>query len=349
MDKILSKIITRRMLVIGLIVFFLALAGSAVLIRKVYMDNLGPVSNNPAGIVFTVEPGATASEIADGLKAKNLVRNDWAFEWYVRTNHLIDEIKAGTYLLNRTQSVGEITDILVEGQVATDLVTILPERRLDQIRNDLIKAGFAENEVDKALDARQYSNHPALTDKPRSASLEGYLYPESFQKTAETTPKQIIKLSLDEMQARLTPEIRQAFSEQGLTLHQAITLASLVEREVSGNNPADRPQVAQVFLKRYRNGMLLQSDASAQYGAAIAGRKPSLGYDSVYNTYLYEGLPPGPISNVTDSSLRAVAFPAQTDWLYFVSGDDGQTYFSKTLEKHNELVRKYCKKLCQGF
>jgi UPF0755 protein len=92
--------------------------------------------------------------------------------------------------------------------------------------------------------------------------------------------------------------------------------------------------------------MLLQSDPTAFYGAAKDGQEPSLRHDSPYNTYLYKGLPPGPISNVSESSLRAVAFPAQTDWLYFVAGDDGKTHFSKTLEKHNELTRKYCKKLC---
>jgi UPF0755 protein len=148
------------------------------------------------------------------------------------------------------------------------------------------------------------------------------------------------------MQLQLTPEIRQAISEKGLTLHQAATLASIIEKEVSDSDQYDRPQAAQVFLKRYKDGMLLQSDPTAIYGALRDGKKPSLSYDSPYNTYLYAGLPPGPISNVSASSLKAVAFPAQTDWLYFVAGDDGKTYFSKTLEKHNELIEKHCKELC---
>jgi UPF0755 protein len=349
MDKLLINITTKKALLIGLAIFFVALVGSAVLIHRTYTGNLKPVSSNSRGIAYTVAPGDTTSEIADGLKSKDLIRSDWAFEWYVRNHQLYDQIKAGTYLLNQSQSVEEITQILVDGRVATDLVTILPARRLGQIRQDLINAGFKAGEVDKALKAEKYSSHPALTDKPRGASLEGYLYPESFQKTAETTPGQIIELSLDEMQSYLTPELRQAFSEQGLTLHQAITLASIIEKEVSDKyDPADRPQVAQVFLKRYRSQTLLQSDPTAFYGAVRDGKKPSLGHDSPYNTYLHVGLPPGPISNVSKSSLRAVAFPAQTDWLYFVAGDDGTTYFSKSLEKHEELTRQHCKKLCGG-
>lgn len=349
MDKVLSKIITKRTLLISVGVFIALLVVSAMFVRQVYVDNLRPVGGDKAGIAYTVNPGDTWNETAEGLESKGLIRNDWAFKWYVRNNYSTDDIKAGTYLLNQSQSIQEITDILAEGKVAADLVTILPGRSIDQIEEDLVKAGFRRGDVAKALDVRNYASHPALTDKPRGASLEGYLYPESFQKTADTTPTQIIKLSLDEMQSRLTPEIRQAVSQQGLTLHQAITLASIIEKEVDDDDPADRPQVAQVFLKRYRSDMLLQSNPTVIYGARQDDKTPSLSYDSRYNTYLYRGLPIGPISNISASSLRAVAFPAQTDWLYFVAGDDGKTYFSKTLEQHNELVQKHCKKLCQNL
>src|SRR5690606_18816245 len=123
------------------------------------------------------------------------------------------------------------------------------------------------------------------------------------------------------------PEMREAFSAQGLSVYRAITLASIVEKEVP--LPEDRAQVAQVFLKRLNSNVKLQSDATAKYGAVLDGKDPSasqyLTYPSAYNTYENAGLPPGPISNVTESSLRAVAYPAKTDWLYFVSGDDKKT------------------------
>jgi UPF0755 protein len=326
------------------VAFTVLLALSAIVVHRSYQSNLKPVSNTETTHVVTIQNGATVAEIADTLKSKGVIRSDWAFEWYIRNNQLREDLKAGTYVLQEKQSVSEIVDVLVKGKIATDLVTILPAKRLSQIRDGLIKAGYGEQEVNEALDPKQYAGHPALTDKPEQASLEGYLYPESFQKTGETTAKDIIRLSLDEMQLRLTPEIRQAISKQGLTLHQGIIMASIIEQEVSAGQ--DRPQVAQVFLKRYRQGMQLGSDVTAFYGAIINNKEPSVGYDSPYNTRMHTGLPPGPISNVSDSSLKAIAFPAETDWTFFVAGDDGKTYFSKTLEEHQELTRKHCTKLC---
>jgi UPF0755 protein len=199
--------------------------------------------------------------------------------------------------------------------------------------------------VDKALYPAQYADHPALADKPTNASLEGYLYPDSYQKTADTKPETIIRASLDEMQKHLTPELRAAMSKQGLTVHEGVVLASIVEQEVS--KKADKPTVAQVFLLRLKKGMPLGSDVTAFYGSIKAGQAPSVSYDSPYNTRLHPGLPPGPISNVSQASLEAVANPAGSDYLYFVAGDDGNTYFSHTNEEHEALTKQYCKKLCQ--
>jgi UPF0755 protein len=112
MDKILSQFNTKKWLAVGLAIFVVALVSSAVLIRKTYLDNLSPVGGDKNGIVYTVQPGSTTSEVADGLEAKGLIRSDWAFEWYVRNHELRDQIKAGTYLLNKSQGVEEIVDSL---------------------------------------------------------------------------------------------------------------------------------------------------------------------------------------------------------------------------------------------
>ncbi len=312
----------------------LVMVASAVVVRKAYESNLKPLSSSNEGIVITVKPGSAPGQIAEQLKQKGVIKSDWALEWYVRNNNLRDKLKAGTYLFKPSQSVPEIVDQLADGKIATDLVTILPAKRIDQIKAEFVKGGFSQQEVDAALDPAQYESHPALTDKPKGASLEGYLYPESFQKDANTTVSKIIKSSLDEMHQYLTPEIREGFNKQGLTVHQGVIMASIVEGEVS--NDSDRATVAQVFLKRYKTGMPFQSNATDGYAKI----------NPAYDTYKISGLPPGPISNVTQSSLKAVAFPAQTDWLYFVSGDDGKTHFSKTLEEHQALIEKYCKKLC---
>lgn len=307
---------------------------TAVLVRKSYNENLKPLSSNSKSQVITIKPGSTASEIAQTLKSKNVIKSDWAFEWYVRTQNVRDDLKAGTYVVDQNQSVQQIVDIIISGVVATDLITILPGKSLDVTKADFVKAGFSNEEVEKALEPSQYAKHPALRDKPKEATLEGYIYPETFKKTAETTLKEIITLSLDEMDRVLTNEIRQAISKQGMTVHEAVILASIVEGEVTTQE--ERNQAAQVFLKRLKEGIKLESNATDDY----AKKNPA------YDTYKIDALPPGPISNFTDSAIKAVAFPSKTDWMYFVSGDNGQTHFSKTLEEHEANIQKYCTTLC---
>lgn len=334
---------SRRLLLTAASLLVVFIAG-VVVVRYMYDTNLQPVSNSKEEKIVIVPRGALVPEIAAELKKSGLIRQEWAFERYVRNKSLGTRIQAGTYKFTPSHSVQEIVQQLAEGKVAVDLVTILPGQRLDQIRQAFIDAKFDAMAVDAALDPAQYRDSPALADKPASASLEGFLYAESYQKDATTDPKVIIRQSLREMETRLTPQIRAAFARQGLSVYQGVTLASIVEREVSA--PGDRAQAAQVFHKRLKSDLPLQSDVTAIFGAVMDGQKPSVTYESLYNTYNHKGLPPGPISNVSESSLKAVAYPAATDWQYFVSGDDGKTYFSKTLEEHESLTKQYCRKLC---
>lgn len=340
-----------RLIALSILLFLLvAFAAAAAILYRTYQENLKPLSTSKTALTVVIAPGSTNAEIADLLEAKGIIRSDWAFEWYLRTHPVRGGLQAGTYDLSADKSVSEIINILSGGKIAIDEpVTILPGKRLDQVRSALIRAGFSEQQVDAALEPTQYENHPALSAKPATASLEGYLYPETFQKTAATTAKEIVMLSLNEMSRYLTPELRQAFIAQGLTPHQAIIIGSIVEQEVGKNT--DRAQVAQVFLKRYKIGMPLGADPTAIYGAVINDQDSTIAaaiaYDSPYNTRIHAGLPPGPIGNVSVASLKAVAFPAATDWLYFVAGDDGTTHFSKTIQEHEALTRKYCIKLCQ--
>jgi len=342
----LTKHSWKQALIISGVVVLLALVTGAVLVRRAYYRNLEPASASQRVVLFTVPKGASVPEVAGSLKEKGLIRSTWAFEWYFRTNNLQQYLQAGTYSLRPSLNVSEIADVLTQGKIATDLVTIVPGARLDQIRQSLIeKYGFSQADVDEALKPEHYANHPALVDKPVGANLEGYLYPESFQKTADTNPQTIITASLDQMQKHLTPDLRAGIVRQGLTVHQGVILASIIEQEVS--NPEDKKTVAQVFLRRLREDRLLESDATASYGAILAGQDASSRFDSAYNTYTHPGLTPTPISNVNSSSLEAVANPSNTDYLYFVAGDDGKTYFSRTLKEHEALTRQHCTRLCQ--
>jgi len=156
-----------------------------------------------------------------------------------------------------------------------------------------------------------------------------------------------VEQSLDEMAEVLTPELIDKFQKQGLGIHEAVTMASIVLKESS--NPEDQRIIANVFFNRLQKGMNLGSDPTYQYIADTTGQPRSANIDSPYNTRKYGGLPPGPIGNVTKSSLEAVANPASTDYLYFVAGDDGNIYYSKTLQEHEENVKNYCKELCANY
>jgi UPF0755 protein len=322
--------------------------GSAWGLRTWYYHSLQPVSGSQKVVYFTVETGENVSQIGKNLKRASLIKSTRAFETYVRSNNLFGYLQAGTYELSPSMSTQEIVSKLTKGEVAKNLLTILPGKRLDQIKEAFVKAGYGQTEVDTALKVSNYSSHPALASLPSGASLEGYLYPDSYQQLSNTPPETIVRQSLDQMEKYLTPEIINGFKAQGLNTYQGIVLASIILKEYS--NPDDekaiQPQIAQVLLTRMKRGMLLQADPTAFYASALAGLENSLSIDSPYNTYKYPGLPPGPISNVTANALRAAANPAGTDFLYFVAGDDGKVYFAKTLEEHQANVQKYCTTAC---
>jgi UPF0755 protein len=327
-------------------VLLLAIIG-VFIVRHVYYVQLRPYSSSQQTQILTVAEGSSVKTIADSLASKHLIRSAWALELYVHSQELGDQLQAGTYAFSPSEGTVEIVTTLTKGKVATKLVTILPGKRIDQVRADLINDGFSPSDVDAALVPGQYDDLPALAYKPSNVNtLEGLLWPDSFDKDANTAPSYIIRESLVEMGQHLTPDIQAAFASEGLTTYQGLTLASIVGQEV--NKPADQAQAAQVFISRLKAGMMLGSDVTANYGAIAAGQSPSLSYDSPYNTLIHTGLPPSPISTITANALSAAAHPAATNWLYFVTGDDGTTYFSTNLQDHEALTAKYCHKLCSN-
>lgn len=311
--------------------------------RLYYAAQLEPVSDSEETVQFVVASGETAEQIGTNLKEQGLIRSSQVFKWYVSIHNVRAALQAGPYDLRPNMSTPDIVSVLTHGAITTDLVTILPGQRIDQVRETLIASGFSEEDVDHALDPATHANHPVLADKPAGDNLEGYIYPESFQRAAGTTAADIVEASLDEMNTALTPDIRAQFTARGLSLHEGVILASMVEREAP---ESERPLVAQVFLKRLSLGMRFQSDPTAYYGAQLDGVPNSNHYDSPYNTYTRDGLPIGPISNMSRSSLEAVAHPANTDWLYFVAGSDGTTHYSRTIEEHEAAIDEYCVPRC---
>lgn len=321
-------------------------------VEQWYQTSLEPKNTSTEEIIFPVTPGMSTIDIATELEQQELIRSATAFIWYVGRHDGGATIQAGTYRLNAGLSTPEIAEMLINGRIDSSLLTIPPGLRLDELAEKVFaKAGFTADEIEAALNARY--NNAILADKPSRSSLEGYIFPETLQITKSSTLTSIIERSFDEFNNRLTPAIRQGIKAQGLSLHEAIILASIIQEEAS--DVEDQRKVAQVFLSRLDQDMVLGADATFRYGAAITGQPGTVDLDSPYNTRIHGGLPPGPIANFNLSALEAVANPADTDFLYFVHGDDClddnqagcTTYYAKTIEEHESNVRKYCARNCQ--
>ena len=177
MPKAKRSLPFRPLIIIGIVlaILFSGLGYVAVRYRN---NNLEPVSTNQTTVTITIPIGSSLADVSVILKKNKLIRNEWVFKQYVRSKGLQDKILAGTYALKPSQSVSDIVNILTEGRVDNELVTIKPGQRLDQIKQTFINSGFGVKETEAAFEPAQYEGHPALVDKPRGANLEGYLYPE---------------------------------------------------------------------------------------------------------------------------------------------------------------------------
>lgn len=326
---------------IGLgIVIILALIGA----WAWYQVQLSPVdSNDTTRVVVTIESGTSPVGIATELKSKNVIRSETAFLWYTRFTQTQNQLQAGTYRLSPSESIPEVVGHLTNGSVDTFTITFLPGATLAQNRQVLIDAGYSIAEVDGALAAPYES--PLFAGKPAGTDLEGYIYGETYQFGAGVSVSEILEHTFEIYLAVIEEhDLEAAYATQGLSLYQGITLASIVQREAVGG---DEPGIAQVFLRRLSIGMPLGSDVTYQYIADKLGVERDINLDSPYNTRRYPGLPPGPIATPGERALIAVGSPSDTDYLYFLSGDDNVTYFSRTFEEHERNIVDHCQEKCQ--
>jgi UPF0755 protein len=330
----------------GIIIIVITLIGGMVYWRD-YNNDLSP--RDPSNTLrhrVIVKDGETIAQIAAKLERQQLIRSHDAFQQYIRLERPRTTLKTGCYSFTPGNSVASIVEKLSKGDTAACFVTITPGRTLKQITEDLTAYEYSQQDIKAAL-TKSYST-PLLKDKPKNMDLEGYLYPETFDMQADTDPAKLFQRSMDTLYTKLQKDnLIEKFSTRKLTIHQALTMASIIQKEAS--DPTDQKQIAQVFFSRLDKGMKLETDPTFIYAAEKLGVPPSVSVDSPYNTRKYPGLPPGPIGNMNYSALEAVAYPASGDFLYFVAGDDGTTHFSHTLQEHEAATAKYCKKNCQLF
>jgi UPF0755 protein len=262
---------------------------------------------------------------------------------YARTQGLDRSVKSGEYDLSPAMTPIEILAKLTTGEVKTYSVTFPEGLHFGEIAQRLAQAQIApRDELIKAALSPELSRALGV----EAESLEGYLYPETYRFRRGTPAESVLRSMVEQFFARLTAEDRAQLDASGMTLHQVVTLASIVEKETGVAE--ERPLIAAVFRNRLQKRMRLQSDPTVIYGILRARggfdgnlRKLDLQTDTPYNTYTRGGLPAGPIASVSMDSIRAVLSPADARYLYFVSRNDGTHHFSNTLEEHANAVRKY--------
>ena len=282
--------------------------------------------------VFNIEPGETTSAISNKLYDSNLILSSKLFNLYSRLFSLDDNFKAGEYDLNSYESIHSLGEKFSNGDILYRKLTILPGMTLSQIFDQGNQVGLINDLFieDNILDR----NLPLLFE-------EGLFYPDTYFYIRGETYSSILlqsQIKWNEFSKRLWLERNANLPFENLK--EAITLASIIEKEGT-----EKELIASVFINRLNKDMKLQSDPTVIYslGKNFDGdlRKKDLNFNSPYNTYRYKGLPPSPISTVSEESLKAALNPAETNYLYFVSMGNGFHKFSKTLKEHNQAVREY--------
>jgi len=302
---------------------------------------------NPLGqpMEFEVQVGESTPSIIGRLYAQGLIADPGSFRSYLVYTGLDTSLQAGRYQLSPAMTAVEIAEVMQETLPTEANLYIFAGWRLEEIARALPTSGLEVAEKAFISSAQLGSlNHPVQSYLPPGASFEGFLYPGEYILSRELTAPKLITVFLDRFQEKLTQEIQGGFTQQDLSVYEAVTLASIIQREAVVAD--EMPLIASVFLNRLQAGMPLAADPTIQYALGYNETQQKwwtnplnaadLQFDSLYNTYLYPGLPPGPISNPGIESLRAVAFPAQTPYFYFraVCDGSGRHAFAESYDEH---------------
>lgn len=324
-------------------VFILAAPLFAVAMASVmvyYMMAIWTYQGEP--VVFEVNQGEGFSKINGKLHSQGLIANPKIFHRYAQINGLMTKFKAGRFEIKPNSNMLDVFDTLLHGQSLTDSVTIPEGKNLFEIASILKANNIIESESEFIRLAKSEAFAKELGIP--AERVEGYLYPETYKFTPNSPEEQVIKTMVDVFNKQ-TESLDFSNAPLGLSKHEVIILASVVEKETGAS--FERPMIAGVFLNRLKKRMRLQSDPTTIYGIyeSFNGnlRKKHLLEKTPYNTYKIPALPKGPISNPGISSLKAVLDPKEHNFLYFVSQNDGTHIFSETYKKHRDAVERFQK------
>ena len=297
--------------------------------------------------LLTIERGTTGSKLVALLEQENILEHADLLPWLLKLQPQLNKVKAGTYSLTGVKTLQDLLDMINSGKEAQFSVKFIEGKTFKEWRKNLENAPHLK----QTLQGKTDKEIMALLDIPAVAkavyewnNMEGWLYPDTYNYTPNSTDLELLKRSA----TRLQKALDKAWNERDENLlladpYQMLILASIVEKETG--IAAERPQVASVFINRLKANMKLQTDPTVIYGMGerYTGniRKKDLETMTPYNTYMIEGLPPTPIAMVSESALQAVAHPAKTDFYYFVADGSGGHKFTRNLNEHNKAVQEY--------
>jgi UPF0755 protein len=310
-----------------------------------------PPSTDNTPLEFSIRSGENGATVAARLERQGVVSDAELFRLLLRYWGVDAQIEAGDYLLRRNMTMSQVARELQHGRLRAKTVTIREGLRAEETAHLLATEGLVDQEEFILLVRDDAFDYDFLRDRPADApkTLEGFLFPDTYQFAVNITTTAAIDMMLQNFDRRVTIEMRQQALDNGLNLFQALTLASIVEREAVV--PEERPIIASVYLNRLRRGMYLEADPTVQYAK---GYDPETGrwwpglsleelreVESPFNTFTHPGLPPGPICSPGLASIEAVLDPADTEYLFFHAKGDGSHAFAETFEEHLENQSQY--------
>ena len=298
-----------------------------------------PGSDDPVQKTFIVSRGHNFLVTAEGLHASGLIQHPLKFKVLARIKGFDKRVQAGEYLLSSAMSPNIILQTLVEGKVNLHKMTIPEGSNIRQIAAIATAAGFnATNEFIQAATDTEFAHKKAID----ADTFEGYLFPDTYYFSKNDTPRKMISTMVERFWTAFKPEWIMRCQQLGFTIHEVVILASIIEKETG--TAFERPLISSVFHNRLKKGMRLESDPTVIYGLKkFDGNltRKHLITRTPYNTYKIKGLPHGPIANPGLASLEAALYPADTDYLFFVSKKDTTHQFSTNFKDHNKAIRKY--------
>lgn len=327
-----------------------------------------PLTTDASETLFVVEKGKSAAATGEDLESQQLISRSFFFRLYLRLVGKSEKIQAGSYLLSSNMSIQEIVSKLLGGEVVPDAVklTVIEGWNINDIAAKLEELGVLTRAefVAEVGEPRQggaadfEADFEFLADLPANATLEGFLFPDTYFVSQEAAAETVAKKLLANFERKVIENEDFRLQNSELNFYETITLASMVEREVGRNVrrgtvlseeeknqiAEERRKVASVFLNRLERGMRLESDATVTYITGSKSPRATIAetrISSPYNTYQVIGLPPGPISNPSLDSILAVVEPADTDYLYFLTDESGRAYFAETFEQHQQNRERY--------